>query len=188
MPCSDGNPKFRDCLFKLMPMQRYSAQEALWQEQRNHMDKGGVGGVGGGGVGGLGAGLGGGSAAASSVLEQLREGARYEAMQNQTEAERMCGGCIRYGQVIQLLHPKSDKFVTVHRRTPAEMDKTAMFVCLEAAGREASWFTIMPFFKLRSEGEKVLVSDKVVLVPTKFSGNYLHSSMYNNKLASTFEV
>lgn len=90
--------------------------------------------------------------------------------QSQTSSEceekgSMLGSTIKYGNIIQLLNLKSEKFVTINKGAISATEKNGYQVYLDAVGSESSWFYVMPFYKMRSIGDDVVAGDQIYLQP-----------------------
>lgn len=158
--------KYRDCLFKVMPQYRYSAQRQYWRQYRQYSTANSASNQFFSGFGGISSSCKNNSSGfEESVLKKLQHAAELERKQNELETNKLISTntTIQYGSVIQLLHIKSNKYLTVNKKLPAHVEKNAIRVYLDYSGSEMSWFIVQPFYKLRSLGDKVVIGDKIVL-------------------------
>ncbi len=105
----------------------------------------------------------------------FQEARELEEASNDDEVERYLGKEVCFGATIQLLHVKSDRFVTIDRKSGASLEKQFLHISLEETGSKSCWFTISPRFKIRGEGQKVFVRDQLIL-HNAHDNAYLHVS------------
>jgi hypothetical protein len=169
--CSDKTRSFSDCLFRVMVKQVYAANKKLAQklnktpmsenswskieheEALEHLP-----------------------AEEKQAIRRLVQEAKAEAQQNEYETARSMGSTVAYGQVVQLQHVKSGKFVTVRPKEVAEMETGCQKVIVSEQGSQDSWFIIQPRYKVQSAGEAVLYGDSVSIEAAKLQGQTLHCS------------
>uniref|UniRef100_A0A915PLW3 Inositol 1,4,5-trisphosphate receptor n=1 Tax=Setaria digitata TaxID=48799 RepID=A0A915PLW3_9BILA len=145
----DSPPKkFRDCLFRICPVNRYAAQKQFWTEQKKFQT--------------------GESLFEEDMLKKLKHAADKEKEQNDMEYKKMLGVNVQYGGAIQLLHVKSDKYLTVLKNSPAKLERNAMKVYLDKNGNEGSWFHVEPVYKHSFLGDNVNAGDRISLVPYSY--------------------
>lgn len=94
-------------------------------------------------------------------LAKLKDLADAEASDNSLDFARRKGDALTYGQAVQLRHVASGRFVQISLDTTSRREPSHQRVLLTDYVSRSSWFRIMPRFKVRSEGEPVLVGDMV---------------------------
>ncbi|KAH9104987.1 hypothetical protein AeMF1_019067 [Aphanomyces euteiches] len=134
---------FKDCLFEVLPKMSYDAtltyEKASEYAKLNKSDS---------------------SQGFSNPLSEMRFKSESEKRVNATAYSKSHGKHVNYGQVIQLRHIKSGKFLSTK---PASNETTDSFdICL-SEGSSASHFVLLPRFKLRRKGEPVQLQDQIVI-------------------------
>lgn len=151
----DPPKKFRDCLFRVCFQNKYDVQNELWRS--SHIDE--------------------------ELNKKLYEAARYEQHSNQEKNQSKRGNIVKYEDTIQLLHIKSNKYVTVNTKAAALEEKEAIRVYLDSNGNEGSWFKVRSPYKYRSIGEDVICESIALVCDVMGTLNhedalYLHASSY----------
>jgi len=145
---SEAANRFREFLFEIYPQLRYSA----WRTLKKHLNQvetetqeERVGEV---------------------SIRELNHNLNLEQEANKKEIQRLRGKEISYGTVVQLCHAKSGKFLSI---LPKESNGGTALAVVLSEGNDGSWFHIRPKYKVRSEGEKVVSGDQIVLESLKWN-------------------
>ncbi|CAD5124825.1 DgyrCDS13086 [Dimorphilus gyrociliatus] len=85
-----------------------------------------------------------------------------EKKDNIKDQERLRGKALRYGEIIQLRHIFTNKFIHVSASDTSHIMKNKSIVKLEDYSDKGSWFRILPRGKIKVSGEKIEYSDEVV--------------------------
>lgn len=110
-------------------------------------------------------------------LSQAKSSAEAENLDNVSEEKRQMSKRVRYGDIIQLQHDFSNKYVHVSTTTTSNRDKNNMQVLLHDYHAKHAQFRILPRYKVKSEGEYVQYGDQVVFESFKSPGHYFHASI-----------
>jgi hypothetical protein len=160
--------RFDDCVFRICPKLNYRAQTELNRIQKAARHTMGPEEEGEEKASALMAGL-----------EKARARAQNERAHNDEALAKLhslgvAGVSLKYGDVIQLEHHKSQLFLAMHK-TPAPVNSNCRKVSLKA-GSYAAHFRILPRFKVRSIGSLVYANDEIVLQSVKFDPMVLGAS------------
>ncbi|MFT7800745.1 inositol 1,4,5-trisphosphate receptor type 1 isoform X2 [Arapaima gigas] len=158
-----NNPpkKFRDCLFKLCPMNRYSAQKQFWKAAKP----------------------GGTSTTDTVLLNKLHHAADLEKKQNESENRKLLGTVIQYGNVIQVCVHAMLGCSTVFQFSISPINVSVWWqTFLSLASFVSVWpicfYGCRPAWAIRAfEIHLVVIGDKVVLNPVN-AGQPLHASSH----------
>lgn len=100
-------------------------------------------------------------------LAVVKEQSEQEKKFNELENERLAGKTVYYGDVIQLLHFTTQRFMATTKRLQAELENANLKILLDRDGSKDCYYKILPRYKVRNEGEKIRIGDQIVLVNSK---------------------
>ena len=112
----------------------------------------------------------------SKHLEALMRGKVNEVIMNETLMRHKVGYVVRFGDIVQLLHVKSQKFLYVPGSDLARDERENMRLALNNEGGQNSWINILPRFKIDKEGDRVTNNTECILRITERPQEHLHCS------------
>ncbi|KAL5022859.1 hypothetical protein ScPMuIL_002014, partial [Solemya velum] len=110
------------------------------------------------------------------MLAQARLAADAENADNAAEQKRQMGKRVRYGEIVQLKHIFSNKYIHMCTSQTSQIDKNNMMIMLQEFNAKNAQFRILPQYKVKSEGEVVQIFDQIVFESIKSPGHFFHAS------------
>ncbi|KAJ8601792.1 hypothetical protein CTAYLR_006814 [Chrysophaeum taylorii] len=112
----------------------------------------------------------------SKLVGTLELAMENERVLNETYMKASIGRAIHFGDIVQLLHVKSNKYLTVEPTQVATQERENLRVSLSEYGSQLSWFTLMPAFKIDREGDTCQSGASIALQVTERTGEQIHCS------------
>jgi hypothetical protein len=114
------------------------------------------------------------STVTDELLNQLHRAATNEGHLNQKLMSLKIGKPILFGDIVQLRHVKSKKFLTVYSGVLAKQERENLRIHLDSYGDFRSWLEIMPKSKGDKEGQHISPHSEVLLRIHGRTSEYLH--------------
>jgi hypothetical protein len=108
-------------------------------------------------------------------MEALTKGKTNEVKMNDSFMRLKSGNNVSFGDIIQLRHVKSGKFVSVIQNQVANVERENSKVQLVSYGSQLSWLQVLPRYKIDKEGDKIAANSEILMkIAEKSSPEYLH--------------
>ncbi|XP_062518427.1 inositol 1,4,5-trisphosphate receptor type 1-like isoform X2 [Corticium candelabrum] len=114
-----------------------------------------------------------------SQLENLRileKNYQAECDDNRQEQQRQHNKPLEYGHVVQLQHVFTKRFLSVSTTLTSQVEPTNMQVELREFNAKHGRFRVLPRYKVRAIGDRVMVGDQIQLESVKTEGQFIHCS------------
>ena len=112
----------------------------------------------------------------TNFLNALTRGRDNETRLNNRYLESRCGESVKYGDVIQLFHVRSGKYLTIRPTELANAERENIKICLDAKGSAFSSLVVVPRFKIDREGDPVSDNSDIYLSVAERRNEFVHSA------------
>ena len=109
-------------------------------------------------------------------VNSLKKGRDNEVRLNCTYMEKRTGQVIAFGDIIQLYHVKSKKYLKLIPDEVAKVERENLFLSLDEHGDTFSWIQILPRFKIDREGDPIKSGNEVFLRFAERGNEFIHAS------------
>ncbi|KAL3848254.1 hypothetical protein ACJMK2_019123, partial [Sinanodonta woodiana] len=122
----------------------------------------------------------------SRDVHQAQKAANAEDEDNELQQRTHQGKNLLYGQIIQLRHLFTNKYIHVSTSTSIT-ENSNMAVELQSYNAKHAQFKIMPMYKVKAEGVVVHADDQIVFESVECKGQYLHVSEKRLRKVSVYD-
>ena len=109
-------------------------------------------------------------------MQALQRGNLNEIALNDAYLKAKTGQPVNFGDVIQLYHVKSRKYVIVNPKQLANSERENSRVSLNIKGSQLSWVKFMPRSRIDHEGDRIIANTEVFLAIAELNNEYVHVS------------
>ena len=106
----------------------------------------------------------------------LKKGRDNETKLNNGYMAKQMGEPVKFGDIVQLYHCKSGKYVTVCPMDLAQQERENMSVKLNPHGNVYSWLVITPRFKIDRDGDIVQDASEMFLKVSERQNEFVHAA------------
>ena len=114
---------------------------------------------------------------------QLQRAAITENLLNKKLMAMKIGKPVAFGDVVQLLHVKSQTYLTVSSTTLAKQERENLQVYFDTTGNTMSWLEFMPRYKYDREGQHISSDTETYIRVHENSSDYIHAARKASKFA-----
>eukprot|EP01040_Poterioochromonas_malhamensis_P001446 gene1446-1534_t len=110
----------------------------------------------------------------TKYFQALKRGADNESRLNDSYMQKKLGQTVVFGDIIQLYHVKSGKYLKVIPDQLAKDERENIRIVLDSKGSSYSWMQVCPRYKIDRDGDRVLNNSEIYLKVAERSNEYLH--------------
>ena len=107
-------------------------------------------------------------------MEALKRGRDNEKKLNDGYLKNKTGINVVFGDVIQLFHVKSMKYLKVLNGKLAKDERENMRIALDSHGDSSSWIQLLPRYKIHREGDNIQTKLEVILSVADRKNEFIH--------------
>ena len=112
-------------------------------------------------------------------LKALNKGRDNEIRLNDVYMQNKIGQPVNFGDILQLFHVKSNKYLVVNPKVLGNVERENSRVALSSSGNIYSWVQFVPRFRIDREGDRILSNAELFIRIAERSNEFIHAAEKN---------